>query len=82
MHSRSAIFTCLLVPVLVAGCATKSEPTSDEIIAQAGALAALLDDRALRARLAVGARAARDRLPSWDAACSRFADALERVAAA
>jgi glycosyltransferase involved in cell wall biosynthesis len=50
--------------------------------ALAGALAALLDDRALRARLAAGARAARDRLPSWDAACSRFADALECVAAA
>jgi glycosyltransferase involved in cell wall biosynthesis len=50
--------------------------------ALAGALAALLDAPALQARLAAGARAARDRLPSWDAACSRFADALERVAAA
>jgi len=49
--------------------------------ALANALAAVLDDARLRARLAAGARAARGRLPSWDAACERFAAALERVAA-
>lgn len=48
--------------------------------ALANALAAVLDDARLRARLAAGARAARGRLPSWDAACERFAAALERVA--
>jgi NodT family efflux transporter outer membrane factor (OMF) lipoprotein len=41
MHARNAIFASLFVTVLVAGCATKSEPTRDEIIAQAGTLATM-----------------------------------------
>lgn len=50
--------------------------------ALAGALATLLDDPSRRRRLAAGARAARERLPSWDSACGAFAAALERVAGA
>ena len=53
-----------------------------DVEALADALAALLDDRSLRGQLAAGARAARERLPSWASACGRFAAALERVAAA
>ena len=40
------------------------------------ALARVLDDAALRARLADGARRARTRLPDWDAACARLAAVL------
>jgi glycosyltransferase involved in cell wall biosynthesis len=40
------------------------------------ALACLIDDRALRDRLAAGARRARARLPDWNAACVRLAGAL------
>ncbi len=47
--------------------------------ALAGALAAVMDDPSLRGRLAAGARAARERLPSWEDACGRFAAALERT---
>jgi len=53
-----------------------------DVDALAGALATLLDDPALRARLAAGARAARERLPTWEAACGRFAAALGRAVAA
>jgi len=40
------------------------------------AVARVLDDAALRARLAEGARRARARLPDWDAACARLAAVL------
>ena len=40
------------------------------------ALARVLDDRALRVRLAAGARRARARLPDWGTACTRLAAAL------
>lgn len=40
------------------------------------ALARVLDDAALRAGLAEGARRARARLPDWEAACARLAAAL------
>lgn len=40
------------------------------------ALARVLDDAALRARLAAGARRARAHLPGWDAACARLAAVL------
>jgi len=65
----------------------------DTVPAQAGALVApgdaaalrdalrrLLDDAAWRARLAAGARAARERLPDWAQSAARFAAALERLA--
>jgi glycosyltransferase involved in cell wall biosynthesis len=45
------------------------------------ALSAVLGDAALRARLAAGARAARERLPSWEDASRRMAAALERLVA-
>jgi glycosyltransferase involved in cell wall biosynthesis len=40
------------------------------------ALARVLDDAALRAHLAEGARRARVRLPNWDTACARLAAVL------
>lgn len=43
------------------------------------ALAALLDEPALRIRLAAGARAARAVLPTWPQAVARFASALESL---
>lgn len=46
-------------------------------VALRAALAALLDQPALRARLAHGARAARAALPTWPQAAARFAAALE-----
>ena len=44
------------------------------------ALARFLDEPDLRASLAAGARAARERLPSWAESCARLAHALESVA--
>lgn len=43
------------------------------------ALARLISDRGLRARLAAGARAAAQRLPTWGQAAARFGAVLERV---
>ena len=40
------------------------------------ALARVIDDAALRTRLAAGARRARERLPTWEEACARLEDAL------
>ena len=45
------------------------------------ALARVLDDAALRARLAKGARRARARLPDWDATCARLAAVLTNESA-
>jgi glycosyltransferase involved in cell wall biosynthesis len=42
----------------------------------------VLDVPSLRGRLAAGARAARERLLSWETVSGRFAAALERAAAA
>src|SRR5215475_12582292 len=42
------------------------------------ALARVIDDAALRARLAAGARRARERLPTWEEACARIEDAVSR----
>jgi glycosyltransferase involved in cell wall biosynthesis len=53
-----------------------------DVAALADALALLIDDSVQRARLVGGARAARERLPSWTAACDGFAAALARAAAA
>ena len=53
-----------------------------DAVALRGALARVLDDPALRARLAAGARRARAALPTWLQACERLARALaahERV---
>lgn len=51
-------------------------PPGDTVALRA-ALAALLDDGALRARLAAGARAARAALPTWPQSVARFAAALD-----
>jgi glycosyltransferase involved in cell wall biosynthesis len=53
-------------------------PPGDAVALRA-ALAALLDDPALRVRLAAGARAARAVLPTWPQAVARFAAALESL---
>jgi glycosyltransferase involved in cell wall biosynthesis len=53
-------------------------PPGDAVALRA-ALAALLDDPALRARLAAGARAARAGLPTWPEAVACFAAALEAL---
>jgi glycosyltransferase involved in cell wall biosynthesis len=45
----------------------------------AGALSRVIGDAELRARLAAGARDARERLPTWDAAAEAMADALDRA---
>jgi glycosyltransferase involved in cell wall biosynthesis len=47
--------------------------------ALAGALAQIIGDDGLRARLAEGARHARDRLPTWEQACGKMAAALDRL---
>ena len=44
-----------------------------------GALARFLDEPDLRAGLAAGARAARERLPSWSESCARLSHALDSV---
>jgi glycosyltransferase involved in cell wall biosynthesis len=53
----------------------------DDAAALRGALAALLDDAALRARLAAGARAAAPMLPTWPQSVAAFAAALAAVGA-
>ena len=45
----------------------------------AGALKLLIDDEALRLRLAAGARRVRDRLAGWDVAARRMSAALEQA---
>ncbi|MBI5257445.1 MAG: glycosyltransferase family 4 protein [Burkholderiales bacterium] len=50
-----------------------------DVAALRAALAALLDEPALRARLASGARSARAALPSWPQAVARFAAALASI---
>ena len=75
---------------LVQGVVASSTPTVDDcqhaagilvpvgdIQALAHALADVIDDAALRARLADGARRARLRLPTWDQSCRKFAEAIK-----
>jgi len=50
-----------------------------DLEALASALTAMLGDADLRARLAAGARRARERLPTWDQAVAAMAAALERA---
>ena len=50
-----------------------------DVNALASALTAALGDAELRARLASGARRARERLPTWDQATTAMAAALERA---
>ena len=55
-------------------------PPGDEA-ALAEALARIMTEPGLRARLAAGARAARQGLPDWPTACARFAAVLEAIPA-
>jgi glycosyltransferase involved in cell wall biosynthesis len=66
------------IPELVGNEAGLLVPVGDTS-ALAGALSRVLGDAALRARLAEGARHVRDRLPTWDEAAGRMADALESL---
>jgi glycosyltransferase involved in cell wall biosynthesis len=50
-----------------------------DVAALADALARVIADRGLRARLGEGARRARDRLPTWDDAADRMARVLLQV---
>jgi glycosyltransferase involved in cell wall biosynthesis len=63
---------------LVGECAGIVVPPGDRI-AFSAALARVLGDASLRDRLAAGARAVRDHLPTWDAAAAAMAQALERI---
>jgi len=67
------------IPDTVPGDAGVLVPPGDAVALRT-ALAALLDDPALRARLAAGARAARADLPSWPQAVARFAAVLDSLA--
>jgi len=51
-----------------------------DVVALSAALARVLDDGALRARLAAGARRARDRLPTWEQAIGRMEAVLSQIA--
>jgi glycosyltransferase involved in cell wall biosynthesis len=67
------------IPDLLAGEAGLLVPIGDQE-ALAAAIASVVTDAALRARLAAGARQARARIPTWDASVGRMADALISVA--
>ena len=66
------------IPELVGNDAGLLVPVGDtEALAES--LARVLSDADLRARLAEGARLRRNRLPTWDEACRRMANALNRL---
>ncbi len=66
------------IPDLVGADAGILVPAGD-VMALAEGLRRVMSDRTLRAHLAEGARYARDRLPTWDAAAAAMAAALEGV---
>jgi glycosyltransferase involved in cell wall biosynthesis len=66
------------IPELVGDAAGLLVPVGDTK-AFAESLALVLTDADLRVRLAEGARLHRNRLPTWDEACSRMANALNRL---
>jgi glycosyltransferase involved in cell wall biosynthesis len=66
------------IPELVGNDAGLLVPVGDTN-ALAKSLALVLSDADLRVRLAEGARVHRTRLPTWDEACRRMANALDRL---
>jgi glycosyltransferase involved in cell wall biosynthesis len=66
------------IPELVGNDAGLLVPVGDRE-ALAESLARVLSDPDLRVRLADGARLRRNRLPTWDEACRRMANALNRL---
>jgi glycosyltransferase involved in cell wall biosynthesis len=66
------------IPELVGNDAGLLVPVGD-MKALADSLALVLSDADLRVRLAEGARLRRNRLPTWDEACRRMANALSRL---
>jgi glycosyltransferase involved in cell wall biosynthesis len=68
------------IPALVGDDAGVLVPV-DDVDALAAALARVVEDERLRARLAEGARRRRDQLPTWQDASRRFADALTSLVA-
>jgi glycosyltransferase involved in cell wall biosynthesis len=67
------------IPALVGQQAGIVVPPGD-VDALAGALQHVITDPACRARLAVGARQVRERLPNWDEAAAKLSAVLEGVA--
>jgi glycosyltransferase involved in cell wall biosynthesis len=66
------------IPELVGNDAGVLVPVGDtEALAES--LARVLGDADLRVRLAEGARRRRNRLPTWDEACRRMANALDQL---
>jgi glycosyltransferase involved in cell wall biosynthesis len=66
------------IPEVVPPSAGRLVPPAD-VAALTEALRALIGDRALRQRLAAGAREAARALPSWEASGVRFAEILDRL---
>jgi glycosyltransferase involved in cell wall biosynthesis len=66
------------IPELVGDEAGLLVPVGDTN-ALARSLALVLTDADLRVRLTEGARLRRNRLPTWDEACHRMANALNRL---
>jgi glycosyltransferase involved in cell wall biosynthesis len=66
------------IPDLVGPDAGLLVPPGD-VGALEGALSSVIDDLGMRDRLAAGARRVRDRLPTWDDAVDRMANALARL---
>jgi glycosyltransferase involved in cell wall biosynthesis len=67
------------IPEVVPPSAGRLVPPGD-VAALTDALRQLIGDRALRQRLAAGAREAAQGLPSWEASGARFAEILDRLA--
>jgi glycosyltransferase involved in cell wall biosynthesis len=67
------------IPEVVPGQAARLVPPGG-VTALREALAEVITDSGLRERLAIGAREAREKLPSWPRACERFAAALAKAA--
>ncbi len=87
MALAEAIAHGLPVVSTTGGAIPETVPTDAALLVPPGdaealtaALRRLLEEPALAARLAAAARAARAKLPSWDAAGARFAAALEALA--